>query len=316
MKLRIQAATRSSPLNRPAFDRKFGFTWAMLATIALVDVVWLACGKWHVQWHSLLNRTMLIAALYLPLVLARCRRSERVRSLCDAYAVVAAFSTGATILMYLVVSTAHPLTDPYFAAADRRLGFDWGSYYQWLTGHPGYARAVRIPYDWIVPELWVVMAFLALNGRRERLVELVELLASMLVMTIVISYFFPAAGAAKYFWPQYHADISHWTQFESLRSGALRTIDVSLMQGLVSMPSYHTVIGLLLCWSVRGTRASATLIILNSMMLLAAPVYGGHYAVDLAAAALMTAAAIALRHRVTMLDASPSTVRPRVAVDG
>jgi hypothetical protein len=313
--LNLRTAWQRGSFDHTPSGQTFGFTWALLTTIVLVDVVWLACGEWHIQWQSLLNRATFIAACFLPLVFRRCRRSRRIRILCEAYAVATAFSTAAMIFSHLVASTAHPLTDSFLAAADLSLGFHWGGYHRWFTSHPDYAHLAGILYFGTIWVLLVVVAFLALSDRRERLVELIELLASTLVVTIIVSYLAPATGAAKYYWGKYHADISSWTQFELLRSGTLRTIDVAHMQGLISMPSMHTVIGALLCWSVRDTRAFASFIVLNLMMLSATPVYGGHHAIDLVAGASMTVVAITFRRRVTMVGGSTHAVEPRITID-
>ncbi|SAL88244.1 PAP2 family protein [Caballeronia arvi] len=315
MKSNLRTAWQRSSFDHTTSGRTFGFTWALLTTIVLVDVVWLVYGEWQIQWQSLLNRAMFIAACFLPLVFGSCRRSRMIRALCEAYAVATAFSTAAMIFSYLVASTAHPLTDSFLAAADLSLGFHWGGYYQWFTSHPDYAHLAGILYDCTIWGQLVVMAFLALSDRRERLVELVELLASTLVVAIIVSYLAPTTGAAKYYWGQYHADISPWTQFELLRSGTLRTIDVSHMQGLISMPSMHTVIGALLCWSVRKTRVFVPLVVLNMMMLSATPVYGGHHAIDLVAGALMSVVAVTFRRRMTIVDDSASSVGPRITID-
>jgi hypothetical protein len=83
--------------------------------------------------------------------------------------------------------------------------------------------------------------------------------------------------------------------FELLRSGLMKTIDLSSVQGLISIPSYHTVLGILLCWAVRGTRLCPFAILVNSAMLLATPLVGGHYFLDLVAGATVTVGAVILR---------------------
>lgn len=234
-------------------------------------------------------------AFCTPLLIKRYRRDDKLRNLGEAIAYSLLFATAGEIFSYLVVSTDRPLVDASLAAADKTLGFDWGSYYLWATSHSNFSRVVRAAYDSMGSQLWIVFIYLSFTRRFSRLSELLDLSASLLVLTIIVSLFFPAEGASKFYGAQYHADVSRMFHFELLRSGSMKTIDVGLMQGLISIPSYHTIMGLVLCWSVRGSILCPVLILVNSAMLLATPFVGGHYLVDLAAGAAVTVAGIRLR---------------------
>ncbi len=71
-------------------------------------------------------------------------------------------------------------------------------------------------------------------------------------------------------------------QFQALRGGTMRLIDLGGTQGLVTFPSFHTVCAVLLTlafWQVPYVRWPA--LALNGLMLLAIRIEGSHYPVDI-----------------------------------
>jgi membrane-associated phospholipid phosphatase len=61
------------------------------------------------------------------------------------------------------------------------------------------------------------------------------------------------------------------------------------MPGLAAFPSFHTIVGLLIVYACRGNIATLLLASLwTAAMLLATPVYGGHYFIDIIAGAVVT----------------------------
>jgi membrane-associated phospholipid phosphatase len=68
------------------------------------------------------------------------------------------------------------------------------------------------------------------------------------------------------------------------------------MNGIVQMPSYHTVLVVLFTYAFRGTGLIGYVIAaLNIFMLLAIPPVGGHYLVDVLAGGALALGAIAVR---------------------
>jgi len=58
-------------------------------------------------------------------------------------------------------------------------------------------------------------------------------------------------------------------------------------QGLVSLPSFHTALGVLFCLALRHSRLGWPCLLLNLLMITSTPVMGGHDLVDLLAGALL-----------------------------
>jgi hypothetical protein len=77
----------------------------------------------------------------------------------------------------------------------------------------------------------------------------------------------------------------------------MKSVDPGDVQGLISIPSYHTILGTLICWSMRGSKLLAAFLLMNAAMLLSTPFVGGHYCVDLLAGFATTVAGILIRRR-------------------
>ena len=78
------------------------------------------------------------------------------------------------------------------------------------------------------------------------------------------------------------------------------------MQGIVTMPSYHTVMAVLLTYAFRRTGlVGYGIATLNLVMLLSIPPIGGHYLVDMLAGGALALGAIAVqrapRHGVSRI---------------
>jgi hypothetical protein len=78
-------------------------------------------------------------------------------------------------------------------------------------------------------------------------------------------------------------------------------LDVARMTGLVTFPSFHTVISLLLIAATWGVRwIGPAMLVANVALLASVPVYGSHHFVDMLGGAALTVLAIWLWRRVLM----------------
>ena len=92
----------------------------------------------------------------------------------------------------------------------------------------------------------------------------------------------------------------------ALRAGGPWHFELSAMQGIVTMPSYHTVMAVLFTYAFRRTGlVGYGIATLNLVMLLSIPPIGGHYLVDMLAGGALALGAIAVqrapRHGVSRI---------------
>ena len=70
-----------------------------------------------------------------------------------------------------------------------------------------------------------------------------------------------------------------------MRGGGPLSFDLSQLQGLISFPSYHTVLAVLLTYAHRRSALLPPIALVNGVMLFSIPSYGGHYLIDMIAGA-------------------------------
>lgn len=298
---------------------KLDFKWSVLVAMIGLDLLGMLANGWSFQKSSLVGPAILVAVAAAPLAIRRYRQDELIFGLCEAVIFSLLLAWAAAIFSYLGVSANFPLVDQTLAQVDSLLAFNWADYYHWSLAHDTFQRVMVEAYGTLAKQSWLVVLYLGITRRKARLQEFLQLTAVLFAISILLSISIPAAGAPKFFASTVHADVSGWSHFEMLRAGTFKVIDLNAMQGLVSMPSVHTVMAILLCWAMRGTPLAFIVVPLNIAVLLSTPVVGGHYISDVLAGAVLTAAAIAVRHRLEQKRADGSSewdfLRTRVPQD-
>ncbi|VVE02153.1 phosphatase PAP2 family protein [Pandoraea terrigena] len=211
------------------------------------------------------------------------RPDERIRTACSQVIVLIVFSHVAALLSYVVVATDAPLVDVSLVKMDAWLHFDWPTWHAFVRAHRLLSLAFALAYASGMVQIAFVVVFLSLTGR---LVEVRVFSTAMVLsclVTIAVSGFVPAAGAFAHFGgdPAKLADLTH---FDALRQHRLLVVDLGQLQGLISMPSYHAVLSVLLIHAARGSRRLARVFVpLNLLVIVSAISEGGHYLVDILA---------------------------------
>ncbi|MDF0583776.1 phosphatase PAP2 family protein [Bradyrhizobium yuanmingense] len=210
-------------------------------------------------------------------------------------------TTGVT-LSYLIAAADLPLMDSLLARFDHSLGFDWEHFLEITNSEPRASGLLAWAYrttGWVT-QLAVVWAGVASNG--ERLAELLALLGLCTVGLCACMFLFPAAGAFSYFDPasqlfsNYGTRDQMWTfghTFNMLRDGALSVIELSSLDGIVSFPSFHTILGILGIYAARDVRWLLAFILpINVIMIVATMPVGGHHLADVLAGGGLSLGAI------------------------
>jgi membrane-associated phospholipid phosphatase len=84
----------------------------------------------------------------------------------------------------------------------------------------------------------------------------------------------------------------------ALRNGTLRHLELFHLAGVVSFPSFHAASAVLYMWALWPVRGFASLsIAMNTLMIVATPVVGAHYIIDVIGGILLAAGSIMLAKR-------------------
>jgi membrane-associated phospholipid phosphatase len=200
------------------------------------------------------------------------------------------------VLQYLAAVVPPGSGDAVMNAIDRYIGFDWAAYYDWTVAHPAAASVMDTIYQSFGWEIPYVILLLGMT-KPERVAEFVTTLIVALLLTVPFLCLLPVSGPFIFYG---HADIPqafYTGHYAALRSGAMRSIDLSDLRGIVSFPSFHASGALLCAYAMRSYRwVFWPMVVLNLLVMIATPVMGGHYLVDIAGGfAVAGATALAVR---------------------
>jgi membrane-associated phospholipid phosphatase len=287
--------------------------WFIILALAAADVAGLRMTGMHLEASGALRLgAALLALTALAWVYTRWRPRERLADLAQTAAQLMAFFAAIGTFSYLVTASAAPLVDDALAAADRATGFDWLAWFTWVHERPNVTLVLKLAYASATPQLALIPIYLALSGEAQRNSRLIWELMLSLALIVPLSGLFPAASAWVHYAVTDLIPAVHMPDFTALRSGTLRELSLSRMEGLITFPSFHTTLALLFVAALRKHRlALVTGGLVNGLMLVSIPSEGGHYLVDVIAGALVAAFAIWAAARIEQRLSAPM---PRAAL--
>ena len=261
----------------------------------------------------------------------RDRRSEpKLASALESTAQVMAFAAVAAPLSYVAASVGLPLQDAAFDSLDRALGLDWKGLLAFTEHWPEFASFLHVMYLSLTVQMTAVVLLLGFSGRLPWLRVYMLAFVFATLATIALSTLLPAEGVWLHYGLKGDAAIlpaSHtsWPVFLGLRDGSYRLIVAIGAEGIITFPSLHAALAVILMaalWPVPLARWLSVGI--NTLMLAATPIDGSHYFVDvLAGVAIAVASLAAARTLVArwtepfrsatsseLLVVSPETVTP------
>lgn len=218
-------------------------------------------------------------------------------------------------LSYAVNSFNWPLQDHALLQMDVALGLDPRRIATFVNDNGWLASFLDIGYSLIKWPLLGIPVILALTSRLVRLQQFMSALIVALVVTIAISALMPAIGtyyglrvAPETAFPNVHASnyAKQLHDIMALRDGSMRELELFKLGGIVSFPSFHAASAVLYLWAlwpVREVRWVAVL--LNVWMMIATPVVGAHYCVDIFGGIAVAAGAISAAGLITRYWISP-----------
>jgi membrane-associated phospholipid phosphatase len=203
-----------------------------------------------------------------------------------------AFAAVAAPLSYLAASLNLPLRDAAFDAADRVLRFDWPGLLDWMNAHPSLHAVFAAAYLSFAFQASATILALAFTRRLELLRTFMLAFFITALVTIALSALVPAQGV----WGHYALTAAdypeivpvtrelHLSVFSGLRDGSFRLLTGAGSEGIITFPSLHAALALIFIvalWPVPVLRWAGVAV--NVLMIVATPVDGGHYGIDVLA---------------------------------
>jgi hypothetical protein len=300
-------------MNRHAagLHRLDAIIWALVGGVAAFVLITAVFGGVTVAFKTFAAPASICLLLKLGARYYRDRRNDHnLASALESTAQVMAFAAVAAPLSYVAATAALPLQDAALDSMDRALGFDWKGLLAVMQRWPHFFELMHVIYLSGSVQMTAVVLLLGFTGRLPWLrVYMLAFIFAALV-TIAMSALFPAEGVWQYYGLKGgHAamPVSHtsWPVFFGLRDGSFRLVMAIGSEGIITFPSLHAALAVILIaayWPVPNARWLGVSI--NSLMLMATPIDGSHYFVDVLAgigiAVLCLAAARAVVTRVAV----------------
>ena len=298
--------------------------WALIAALVAGVVAMelrapLWVDPWSAQALALACAGLSIAAVFY----GRVRVRPNFSVVCTALMQMLIFTAIGSIFSYLITREGGALWDSTFERWDRLLGLEWLAYVRAVDARPWLVAPLRLAYASLIPQIVVLVLALGFTMRVTQLRQLI--FAAMLTgtVTILLSAAFPAVSNYVHLgltaddfrnvnpWAGY----VHLADFNALRDGTMSVLQLPRMQGIVTFPSYHAGLAAVMLWGfwvsgMKWLRWSGSVVAIGTIV--ATPVDGGHYFVDVIAGVAIAVLCIALSARMIRWRpaSSPLTALP------
>lgn len=260
----------------------------LIESLALIAGLCACCAAflWRVDRVPAFNKRWLVATV------------STVKHLTAAKIMMIVFAAALTIFSYLATATDWPLMDAYLARADSAFGFNAIGMVSAINEHPLLPRLLKISYDSLIYQSIAIPIVLAVFAPPARLYEFVALFCVSGLMACVGMAFVPAAGTVDFYQPAdnirgYFGEgaTGYLPTLHALRS--LAPYQITQLYGLVTFPSFHTVLAVIFTYVSRGRwYVLLPMIALNVLLIVGTIPEGGHYLIDVIAGALIAVASI------------------------
>jgi hypothetical protein len=299
--------------------RLFSFSWIPVGLMALALALGLALTGFSIKPTSALL-PFGVAAAYMGVTYYKtcqpCKPDPMVVFILGSTGQIVLIPALITPLTYIAAAADFPMQDANLAALDRALGLDWSAYFSFVYGCPALLSGLVFAYNTIGLFAFGVPVVLGAARRYRRLQEFILAFALALLATTVISTLVPAIGV----YDQIGLKLSDYPNFTPgaylgqlhdlplVRDGSLRELDMLKLTGIITFPSFHSAAAVLYLWALWSVWWMRPIVLVaNGAMLLATPLGGGHYFVDVFAGMVIAVLAIAAARQISWwLTARPA----------
>lgn len=301
-------AEPGAPAAMPSHLRPFAPLFAAYAL--LLAVSWMVLGARGIavsedSWTTLALTLALAGALVGGALISR---NERALLAALTAASFLAMAPALAIFSYAMASAgaSRPLFDAAFARIDAAMGFDWLATVAAVNEWPSAVQLLKKCYHWTIAAVMYAYVLLNVLNRRDRILELAWAMLLTCVLANLIAAAYPAVGAYVFHQPaaairdaiSADSGVWHLKHFEALRAGTFALYDIRTTEGIVTFPSYHTAVALVVPIALRGLGpVTAAAWVFAGLVVLSTVPIGGHYLIDVIAGAAMTVAVCALLAR-------------------
>lgn len=228
------------------------------------------------------------------------------RAMCLSLMQVLLFSALGSILSYLLAREGGALMDEQLAAWDRAMGLDWLTFITWVDRHGWMVLPLRLAYASLIPQIILLVITFGFTGHIKQMRMMIFAAILSGTIAILISPLVPALSnyvhlglkPGDFGTINPYAGYIHLHDYLALRNGTMTSMSLATAQGIITFPSYHAALATVTLWSFWRApylRWPGTLLAL--LTIIATPVDGGHYFIDVLAGCAIAGFAIMVAHR-------------------
>ncbi len=265
-------------------------TWWLVALMAMVCTLTVLGLGFRIAMPQSLIPLVGLTCLLSVMLVGKVRNRPLLCEGAAAFLQMTLFTLIGVVLSYGLAARAGPLWDRQFIVLDRAMGFDWPFLFAAADRLPVALWIGGLAYHSLTLQMVACILVLSATSQVDRLRTAVTAAIASGFVTILISGLMPALGNVFdpglyiHLWPSVA-----WREqgmLVGLRDGSWRTIDLTQMMGIVTFPSYHATLPIILTWAVGKTSWCRIIApIWATVTIFATPLFGGHYAVDVLAGA-------------------------------
>lgn len=284
--------------------------WGLLILSSLVGAVWMYLSGYQLGRIYYKGAGWIVALVLIAVFCYYTNRDRRIQELAhfgSQYLVLLALLD---LFTWLSASIDAPLIARHFDAFDKAIGFDWVFWFQLVSNHQQLRNILHIAYGSLPFQLFFCWIYNATTGSSSRNTEIWWITFLSGIVTIAGSSLFPAINPYVYYGLQPIDHFAHMQQLLEIRAGAIHVIGKVSDEGLVQLPSFHTVLAIMRTYNLRHNKwLFSVAVVLNALVILSCPTEGSHYLIDIVAGFLVVVVSIWM---VTVLDPSPAYNGPLV----
>jgi membrane-associated phospholipid phosphatase len=292
-------------------------TWIIFAVVVAALAIGCVTLGFSIAWQGATSLIAVNLFLVGGAFIIRQRGWIRLANSLIAVAQMALLAAGLMYLSYILASTNAPLADARLIEIDRSFGFDWRAVVGAMMAHPTLMMILNYAYASFNYQLTLLIPLLFLTGYGRQGAELVLAWAIALSVTIAVFPFLPAAAGFLHFGIEprdvplvwVHASWAFADLFYAAREGALQVLELEKLDGIVTFPSFHAAVAIMLAWACRDVPyLRGPILVLNGLMWVSAIPIGGHYATDIVAGSALAVAAIVAARAIMMRNPLPRPI--------
>ncbi|KQV81352.1 phosphatase PAP2 family protein [Rhizobium sp. Root1220] len=218
------------------------------------------------------------------------RRNERIAVTAIAAGLFVLFTIAGSIFNYLLLPLQFQFIDPTLGRFDEALGFHWPAFVTWASQYQRAGMLLHAVYATSLPQLLAILLILGFCGHIRLLHHFLITGIVGALLAIIFWFFLPSFGASAIYelppevteavplavGPEYNAQV-----VELGRNGVTYLTPRNVL-GLIGFPSFHTIMAAMsACFMIRRGALAVPFLVLNTLMVPAILIQGGHHLVDM-----------------------------------